>query len=289
MKHEDMNTTNPTSTRPQPADENPAPEPERRPKKFDLSVTQTVGGALAAMTAAALGSRLGVAGTITGAAVASIIAGVGGTLYTASLRTTREKVKTVWSGRVAGSDSTAGTKASVDLVPATPVWDSVEAATAPVRPAAPAAAAKKLPWKGMVVAVLTMFVIAAAALTTFEALSGSALSGGKGTTFSQVTKEHKPAAKSTKKAKASASPSPSDSPSVSASASDSPSAEATSQAPSDPATSAGTAPTSDQPKASEAPSDSAQNKAEGSGSGNSGSSGAPKASSTASAQDTPAG
>ena len=52
------------------------------------------------MTAAALGSQLSAAGTIVGAALASIIAAVAGSLYTASLRRTRDKVKTVfWTGQ----------------------------------------------------------------------------------------------------------------------------------------------------------------------------------------------
>jgi hypothetical protein len=50
--------------------------------QLGLSVTQIVGGALAAMTAAALGSQLSVAGTVVGAALASIIAAVAGSLYT---------------------------------------------------------------------------------------------------------------------------------------------------------------------------------------------------------------
>ena len=51
------------------------------------------------MTAAALGSQLSVAGTVVGAALASIIAAVAGSLYTASLRRTHDKVKTVfWTG-----------------------------------------------------------------------------------------------------------------------------------------------------------------------------------------------
>ena len=69
---------------------------QSKAKQLDLSATQIVGGALAAMTAAALGSRLSVAGTIVGAALASIIAAVAGSLYTASLRRTHDKVKTVF-------------------------------------------------------------------------------------------------------------------------------------------------------------------------------------------------
>ncbi len=68
-------------------------------RAIDLSPSQVLGGALAAMTAAAIGSRLGAAGTIIGAAAASVVAAVAGAVYTASLRHTHAKVRTVWSGR----------------------------------------------------------------------------------------------------------------------------------------------------------------------------------------------
>src|SRR4051794_41641786 len=69
---------------------------EKKDKKsgFDLSITQVLGGALAAVTAALLGAQLSVAGTVIGAALASIITAVGGALYTASLRRTPHKGKT---------------------------------------------------------------------------------------------------------------------------------------------------------------------------------------------------
>ncbi|MGZ4443905.1 MAG: hypothetical protein ACXVXC_12140 [Nocardioidaceae bacterium] len=66
------------------------PEPEQARKGLDVSLSQTVGGSLAAATAAYLGSRLGVVGTIVGAAVVSVVSAVAGVLYTNSLRRTRE-------------------------------------------------------------------------------------------------------------------------------------------------------------------------------------------------------
>src|SRR5262245_66123572 len=75
---------------------NAAGEKQSKAKALDLSIPQIVGGALAAMTAAALGAQLSVAGTLVGAALASIIAAVAGSLYTASIRHTRDKVKTVF-------------------------------------------------------------------------------------------------------------------------------------------------------------------------------------------------
>jgi hypothetical protein len=198
-----MNSNNPLTSPRQPgSDGTEARPPETNPKKLDLSLSQTLGGALAAMTAAALGSRLGVAGTIVGAAIASIIAGVAGAFYTASLRTTREKVKTVWSGRIAGTE----TRASVDVVPETPVWDEAE-------PSSTSRPRRSVPWKAMLGGTIAAFVLAAVALTGFELLSGSALSGGGGTTFQQVTKEKKP----TKEPSSKATDSDSDSPSASTS------------------------------------------------------------------------
>ncbi len=49
---------------------------EQSTRTVDLSVPQLIGGSVAAATAAALSSRLGVLGTITGAALASIVSAV---------------------------------------------------------------------------------------------------------------------------------------------------------------------------------------------------------------------
>ena len=47
-------------------------------KKVDVKPSQVVGGALASVTAAFLGSQLGVAGTIVGAGLTSVVITVGG-------------------------------------------------------------------------------------------------------------------------------------------------------------------------------------------------------------------
>lgn len=172
--------------------QNPAPPPARYEEpakpKLDLSLTQVLAGALAAMTAAYLGSRLSVAGTVVGAALASIVAAVAGSVYTASLRSTHERARTVWRGRVAGS----ALPTSVQVVGEP---DDAHPATAPARPSAPAgdpAAAPRLrrrgvPWKNVAAAALVAFALAGVALTGVELVTGSALSGGDGTTLNQVT------------------------------------------------------------------------------------------------------
>ncbi|MDQ0378853.1 hypothetical protein [Amycolatopsis thermophila] len=62
---------------------------ESSEKKAGLSPAQVVASALAAVTAAFLGSTLGVAGTVIGAGIASIVTTVGGEVYLRSLRRTR--------------------------------------------------------------------------------------------------------------------------------------------------------------------------------------------------------
>ena len=57
--------------------------------RFGLSVIQIVASTAAAVTAAVIGSRLGVAGTLTGAALASIVSAVGAAVYGHSLLVTR--------------------------------------------------------------------------------------------------------------------------------------------------------------------------------------------------------
>lgn len=152
--------------------------PETKATKLDLSLPQLLGGALAAMTAAALGSRLGVAGTITGAAVASVIAGVAGSLYTASLQQTREKLATVLVSRRDGRPQQSSGVKSEGLS-----LDSPRATS--MRPPG-----RRLPWKPVLAATGATFVVALVVLTGLESLAGAALSGGHGTTVQQVTTPH---------------------------------------------------------------------------------------------------
>ena len=213
-----------------------AKEPETKASKLDLSLTKIVGGALAAMTAAALGSRLSVAGTIVGAALASVIAAVAGALYTASLKHTQDKVRTVWTGRTGDTDVPTTievtdthhrpTSTWAPAQPSVPQWD-------PPVPAPLPKPRKPLSWKSIVVAALAAFGIAAVSLTGFELISGHALSGGDGTTITQASEpkkapeQKKPASTATKSASPTAEPSSTASaePEPSATASDDPTPE----------------------------------------------------------------
>jgi hypothetical protein len=176
---------------------------EPQPKKIDLSLTQIIGGALAAMTAAAVGSRLGAAGTLIGAALASVVAGVASTVYTASLRHGREKVRTVlWAGQ--------GESATKVVLDSTPTAVGAEAADAPAAPldvadvvvdaapqpepvSAPARVwesvrSSRIRWKAVLAGALAVFAVAAVVITGIEFVSGSSLSGEDGTTIGQVSR-----------------------------------------------------------------------------------------------------
>jgi hypothetical protein len=163
-----------------------AGDQQSKAKALDLSVSQILGGALAAMTAAALGAQLSVAGTLVGAALASIIAAVAGSLYTASLRRTRDKVKTVfWTGQPNEVDEPTVIDIVADneghITGQRSHLVEPESSVEPSPPRRP-----KLNWKRVAVAALAAFGIAAVALTTFELVTGHALSGGEGTTIQQV-------------------------------------------------------------------------------------------------------
>lgn len=208
-----------------------ASEPETETNKsFDLSITQVVGGALAAMTAAALGSRLSVAGTVIGAALASIIAAVAGALYTTSLRRTRDKVRSVWTG------TTGGTPTRVEVV--TEEFAAVETdAAKPYRAVAEPPVERRTPWrngrlwKRIAVGAIATFALAAGALTGLELVSGQALSGGSGTTFEQV-REPRTTSSDTEQREPSESPSESTDAATPSSEESSPSADESSGQPS---------------------------------------------------------
>ncbi len=157
------------------------PETEQEKKSWlDLSPIQVMGGALAAMTAAGLGSRFSVEGTIVGAALASVIAAVAGGLYTASLRRTSAAVRGVLSGRWTQA---AWTKGQTGPKPV-PSGSTAAPRSGPAR-----TGRRRSLVVSSVVGAGAIFALAGGALTMYEAIAGQALSGGSGTTFSQVQQD----------------------------------------------------------------------------------------------------
>ena len=164
-----------------PTVEQPGPEPEKK-SRLDLSPVQVMGGALAAMTAAGLGSRLGAEGTIVGAALASVIAAVAGALYTASLRRTSAVVRGALGGRRGPA-----AEAEARSAPGPGPGGSTAALDAPSGPAR--TNRRRTLILSSVVGAVAIFALAGGALTLYEAFAGQALSGGDGTTFSQVRQD----------------------------------------------------------------------------------------------------
>ena len=158
-------------------------ETNRKPF-LDLSATQLIGGSLAAATAAALGSRLGVVGTIAGAALVSVVSAVAGALYTQSLRRTPELIR---------ARETLGARERLALVGAVarrptlrdePHSDTQEIEAA-VEDATPSIWSR-VTWKGVAATAGVFFVITALVITGTELLTGQSLDGSSGTTVADV-------------------------------------------------------------------------------------------------------
>ena len=207
-------------------DQKPQETEEKEPIRVSFSLPQITGGALAAATAAAIGSQLGVAGTIIGAMVASIIGGVAGTLYSAGIDRTHRKV------------SEAITR-GYDQLRSAPHYDpdavhALDADASPVLPGLgdtqpiPVVAEDTQPvpdpdrddrrrklWKRMGLSAAVIFLLALVAITVVELGLGRALNGGGDTTIGQVVRQDsKPTPTPTPKASQTVTPSVTPTPSA---------------------------------------------------------------------------
>ena len=79
----------------------------QQPEKLGLSATQLIASGLAAMSATVVASYFGVAGTVIGAALGSVVAVVGNAVYGYSLRRTRNQVRRTLDVAVAHRFATA--------------------------------------------------------------------------------------------------------------------------------------------------------------------------------------
>ena len=78
-----------TAGQPRAAATRPPEDMVDQDKKLEIKPAQLLAGALGAVTAAVLGARLNLAGTVVGAAVASVVSTVGAALYQHSIERTR--------------------------------------------------------------------------------------------------------------------------------------------------------------------------------------------------------
>jgi hypothetical protein len=160
--------------------------PRRRP---EISPAQVAGSALAAVSAAFLASFLGVGGTVLGAALGSVVATIGGAVYSHSFRQAGERlgetrvVTVVTRQRNGAADPDPADLPLSD--PADPV-DAAEAVADETVLAEGEAPRRRFTWKGGVALAVLAFVLAIAAIEVAELVIGHPVSGGKGTTISKL-------------------------------------------------------------------------------------------------------
>lgn len=137
-----------------------------------IDIPKTIAGVLAAVSAAVIGSFLGVAGTLAGAAVASLIGSVGTEVYHRFIDRSRKKITGTF------------------LAPAAVGTPPVEAASdeSPSEPPTP----RKIRWGRAAMVAGALFVLAMGTLTVAELVAGRSIAdatrGGSGhsTTLSGV-------------------------------------------------------------------------------------------------------
>ena len=126
-----------------------------------IDIPKTIAGTLAAVSAAVVGSFLGVAGTLVGAAVASIVGSVGTELYHRWINRGAEKVKSTFV--------TAPAAVGTPEVAAT-----VEDKPSEIPPAV------KIHWGKIAAAAGVFFVLAMGSLTAFELVSKKSVADAVG-------------------------------------------------------------------------------------------------------------
>jgi hypothetical protein len=182
--------------------------------RLEINWVQSMAGALAAVSSAVLLSTFGVAGTLIGAALGSLVITLGGAIYSFSIRATRERVamaQTVASARIGlaqarvreASEGAAGStpdaaepvaeevaeQVAEDLAEAEDDLDHAQAVLEDAggegveRPGWRTVLAG-LPWKRITIGASVIFVIAMMAILTFELITGRAVSTFTGGTDS---------------------------------------------------------------------------------------------------------
>jgi hypothetical protein len=156
-----------------------------------IRFSQVLAGALAAVTAALIGSTMGVAGTVVGAGLASVISTVGGTLYLRSIQRTKESVRTVRAkvvGRSGGATVLVSTEDPEDPAEEAEPGEEIEAE--PSTDDRPPTEKRRLRWAVLAVTTLAAFALGMLAVTGVEWLRGESLSGDGATTFGSIVAPH---------------------------------------------------------------------------------------------------
>ena len=166
--------------------------------KLDIDWLKTIAGALAAVSSAVLLSTLGAAGTIIGAALGSVIATVGGALYSQGLARSRERLAQaqtlamrrvgIAQAEVRRASRNQGDDPAVDahLAHADERLGEVKEDLGAIADEPSAVAWRErlvvLPWKRISLVAAGLFVTAILAITAFELLAGESVSSITGGT-----------------------------------------------------------------------------------------------------------
>jgi hypothetical protein len=166
-----------TSPRPETTDRSEQTEDKEKPQGVQLSATQVAAGALAAVSSAVVASFFGLAGTLIGAALASVISTVSAALYSNSLQKTNEKLRRA-RGQLPGRQAAAEATEVASAAPATQVLPAhLDPRRAPDRRPRPR-------WAKVAVYAAAVFVMAMGIVTGIELIGQrpvSALVGGEDT------------------------------------------------------------------------------------------------------------
>ena len=135
-----------------------------------IEISKVIAGTLAAITAAVIGSFLGVAGTLAGAAVASVVGSVGTEIYQRSLNRGAKRLSAI-----------APTFVKVPAAVGTP---EVAAATEEESPSHTVAPSRNIRWGHVALAATALFVLAIGTLTAFELVAGKSVASTVGNSSS---------------------------------------------------------------------------------------------------------
>jgi hypothetical protein len=166
-----------TSPRTQTTDRTERIEDKDKPKGAQLSATQIAAGALASVSSAVVASFFGLAGTLIGAGLASVISTVCAALYSSSLQKTNEKLRRA-RGQLTGRQSPVEETRVAPAAAATPATQVLPAHLDPRR--APARRPRPR-WTRVAVYAAAVFVMAMGIVTGIELIGQkpvSALVGG---------------------------------------------------------------------------------------------------------------
>jgi hypothetical protein len=142
-----------------------------------IQISKVVAGTLAAVSAAVLGSFLGVAGTLAGAALASIVGSVGTEVYQRSLDRGAKKLQTlaptfIKAPAAVGTPEVAA--ATDDDSPSHTVPEVLKEETPAASPV-PSPGRSAVNWKRVGLAAVAVFILAMIPLTIVEMASGRTL------------------------------------------------------------------------------------------------------------------